>query len=191
MIFCDFLVIGGGIIGINVARELQNLFTDTRVILIEKEKECGVHASTRNSGVLHAGFYYSPDSLKARFTRIGNRLLTKYCDAKQIPINKCGKLVVAKDPSEHIHLDELLKRGRDNDIELEDITEDEAVSIEPRVKTSERAIFSPSTSSVDPHRVMQSMANDAVSRSVEVHYSVGFVRKTMSGICEEIESRLN
>lgn len=59
MILSDFLVIGGGIIGINVARELKNLFPDTRVILIEKEKECGAHASTRNSGVLHGGFYYS------------------------------------------------------------------------------------------------------------------------------------
>lgn len=182
MIFSDFLVIGGGIIGINVARELKNVFPDTRVILIEKEKECGGHASTRNSGVLHAGFYYSPDSLKAKFTRVGNKLLTEYCDSNQIPINKCGKLVVAKDPSEHVHIDELLKRGRLNGIKLEDITEDEAVSIEPRVKTSGRAIFSPTTSSVDPHKVMQSMARDAVSKGVEIHNGVCFVKKTMSGI---------
>ena len=182
MILSDFLVIGGGIIGINVARQLKNVFPDTRVILIEKEKECGMHASTRNSGVLHAGFYYSPDSLKAKFTRIGNKLLTEYCDSNQIPVNKCGKLVVAKDPGEHIHLDELLKRGRDNGIELEDITEAEAVSIEPRVKTSGRAIFSPTTSSVDPHKVMQSMVHDAVSKGVEIHNGVCFVEKMTSGI---------
>lgn len=182
MISSDFLVIGGGIIGINVARELKNLFPDTTVILIEKEKECGAHASTRNSGVLHAGFYYSPDSLKAKFTRIGNKLLTEYCDANQIPVNKCGKLVVAKDPSEHIYLDELLKRGGNNGIKLEDITEDEAVSIEPRVKTSGRAIFSPTTSSVDPYKVMQSMVRDAVSKGVEIHNGVSFVKKTTSGI---------
>ena len=182
MIITDFLVIGGGIIGINVATELRNLFPDTKVTLIEKEKECGAHASTRNSGVLHAGFYYSPDSLKAKFTRIGNKLLTEYCDSNRISVNKCGKLVVAKDPSEHVHLDELLKRGRTNDIPLEDITEDEAVSIEPRVKTIQRAIFSPTTSSVDPHKVMQSMVRDAVNKGVEVHRGVCFIRKTTQGI---------
>ena len=182
MIITDFLVIGGGIIGINVATELRNLFPDTKVTLIEKEKECGAHASTRNSGVLHAGFYYSPDSLKAKFTRIGNKLLTEYCDSNRISVNKCGKLVVAKDPSEHVYLDELLKRGRTNDIPLEDITEDEAVSIEPRVKTIQRAIFSPTTSSVDPHKVMQSMVRDAVNKGVEVHRGVCFIRKTTQGI---------
>ncbi|MBW2662806.1 MAG: L-2-hydroxyglutarate oxidase [Deltaproteobacteria bacterium] len=182
MIITDFLVIGGGIIGINIATELRNLFPDTKVTLIEKGKECGAHASTRNSGVLHAGFYYSPDSLKAKFTRIGNKLLTEYCDSNRIPVNKCGKLVVAKDPSEHVYLDELLKRGRTNDIPLEDITEDEAVSIEPMAKTSQRAIFSPTTSSVDPHKVMQSMVRDAVNKGVEVHRGVCFIRKTTQGI---------
>ena len=182
MLIADFLVIGGGIIGINVAIELKNVFPETRVILIEKEKECGMHASTRNSGVLHAGFYYSPDSLKAKFTRVGNKLLTEYCDSNQIPINKCGKLVVARDPREHVRLDELLKRGKKNGIELQDITEAEAVSIEPRVKTSGRAIFSPTTSSVDPHKVMQSMARNAVSKGVEIHNGVRFVKKTTSGI---------
>lgn len=182
MILSDFLVIGSGIIGINVATELKNLFPDTRVILIEKEKECGAHASTRNSGVLHGGFYYSSDSLKAKFTRNGNRLLTEYCDSNQIPVNKCGKLVVAKDPSEHRHLDELLKRGKANGIELENITEDEAVYIEPRVKTCGRAIFSPTTSSVDPHKVMRSMVRDAARTGVEVHREVCFIRKTARGI---------
>lgn len=182
MILSDFLVIGSGIIGVNVATELKNLFPDTRVILIEKEKECGAHASTRNSGVLHGGFYYSSDSLKAKFTRNGNRLLTEYCDSNQIPVNKCGKLVVAKDPSEHRHLDELLKRGKANGIELENITEDEAVYIEPRVKTCGRAIFSPTTSSVDPHKVMRSMVRDAARTGVEVHREVCFIRKTARGI---------
>ena len=181
-IFSDFLVIGGGIIGINVAIGLRSIFPDMKVILIEKEKQCSTHASTRNSGVLHAGFYYSPDSLKAKFTRIGNKLLKEYCDYNGIPINRCGKLVVAKDPSEHVHLDELLKRGRNNGIELQDITEEEAVLIEPRVKTSGRAIFSPTTASVDPYKVMQSMVRDAVRKGVEIHKGVCFMRKTASGI---------
>ncbi len=75
MVTTDFLVIGGGVIGINIARQLKRRFSDSTVIVIEKEKECGLHASGRNSGVLHAGFYYSPDSLKAKFTRRGKTLL--------------------------------------------------------------------------------------------------------------------
>ena len=85
MVTTDFLVIGGGIIGMNVARQLKRQFSDATVTVIEKESYCGTHASGRNSGVLHAGFYYSPESLKAKFTRLGNKLLSEYCKSKQIP----------------------------------------------------------------------------------------------------------
>ena len=117
---------------------------DASVHLLEKEADCGLHASGRNSGVLHAGFYYSPDSLKARFTWRGNRLLTEYCEEKKIPLNKCGKLVVAKGHADHAGLDERLKRAA-NGIPLEELSEKDAKVIEPRVKTCERALFSPAT----------------------------------------------
>jgi L-2-hydroxyglutarate oxidase LhgO len=178
----DFLVIGGGIIGINIARELKIKYPDTKIILIEKEKECGLHGSGRNSGVLHAGFYYSPDSLKAKFTRIGNKLLTEYCETKGLAINKCGKLVVAKDSSELHSLDELFKRGKRNGIDLEEISEAEAKKIEPRVKTCERALFSPTTSTVDPCEVLQTMKKEAKSEGVEIHSEVCFVRKNSKNI---------
>src|ERR1022692_1535760 len=146
----DFLVIGGGIVGISIARELKSRFSDAAVTLIEKEPFCGLHASGRNSGVLHAGFYYSADSLKAKFTRVGNGAMTAYCTARSIPLNKCGKLIVAKDESELPQLDELLSRGARNQVPLESVTEEQARQIEPRVKTYQRAIFSPTTSSGDP-----------------------------------------
>jgi L-2-hydroxyglutarate oxidase LhgO len=182
MITTDFLIIGGGILGLNVARELKQTFSDSRVILTEKESSCGLHASGRNSGVLHAGFYYSPDSLKASFARLGNHMLTEYCVSRKIPINKCGKLVVAKDLDEHAALDEMLRRGRTNGVELEDITDREALSIEPRVKTCERAIFSPTTSTVNPNQVMESMARDALDAGVEIHCGVSFLGKNSNGI---------
>jgi L-2-hydroxyglutarate oxidase LhgO len=171
----DFLVIGGGVIGLNVARGLRRTFPDVSVLLLEKEADCGLHASGRNSGVLHAGFYYSPDSLKAKFTWIGNRLLTKYCEEKKIPLNKCGKLVVAKNRRDHAGLDELLRRGRANGIPLEDLSEAEAKVIEPRVKTCERALFSPATSTVDPSLVMQAMKKDAVDEGVQLHCGVRYL----------------
>ena len=171
----DFLVIGGGIIGLNIARALRRTFSGASVHLLEKEADCGLHASGRNSGVLHAGFYYSPDSLKAKLTWRGNRLLTEYCEEKQIPLNKCGKLVVAKDYGDHAGLDELLRRARANGIPLEEISEKEAKSIEPRVKTCERALFSPATATVDPSLVMQAMKKDAVDEGVQLHCGVRYL----------------
>jgi L-2-hydroxyglutarate oxidase LhgO len=171
----DFLVIGGGVIGLNIARQLRKVFPGTSVRLLEKEPDCGLHASGRNSGVLHAGFYYSPDSLKAKFTWSGNRLLTEYCDDKKIPLNRCGKLVVAKDPTDHAGLDELLRRGRANGIPLEELTEKDAKAIEPRVKTCARALFSPATSTVDPNLVMQAMKKDAIDEGIKLHCGVRYL----------------
>jgi L-2-hydroxyglutarate oxidase LhgO len=171
----DFLVIGGGVIGINVARQIKHRFADAKVTLIEKEPRCGLHASGRNSGVLHAGFYYTSDSLKAKFTREGNRLMTEYCEQNGLPINKCGKLVVAKDGTDLPFLDELLKRGQRNGVVLESITADEARAIEPRALTWERALYSPTTASVDPVSVLQNMEQAAQRDGVQIDYGVQYL----------------
>ncbi len=177
----DFLVIGGGIVGLSIAREIKRRFSDTSVTLIEKEPACGLHASGRNSGVLHAGFYYSADSLKAKFTRVGNEAMTAYCEARGIPLNKCGKLVVAKDESELAQLDELMARGARNKVPLESITEEQARVIEPRVKTCQRAIFSPTTSSGDPRRVLAAMQEDATREGVAIMQGECYVRRDQEG----------
>src|SRR5437016_9979776 len=158
----DFLIIGGGVVGISIARELKARNPGAKIVLLEKEPDCGLHASGRNSGVIHAGFYYTADSLKARLTRDGNRQLTEYCATRKIPVNKCGKLVVARDESELPQLDELLRRGKANDVVLQSITEAEARVIEPRAKTFQRAIFSPNTATADPTQVLQAMKQDAL-----------------------------
>jgi L-2-hydroxyglutarate oxidase LhgO len=175
MTTCDFLVIGGGVIGLSIARELRRRQPTACVMLIEKESSCGAHASGRNSGVLHAGFYYSPDSLKAKFTRLGNEQLTAYCEEKQIPINKCGKLVVAKDEGDLASLDELVRRGRANGIELHELKDAEAKQIEPRVKTYQRALFSPRTSTVNPLHVMDALRQDALRAGIQMHFDTVYV----------------
>lgn len=179
---CDFLVIGGGVIGLSIARELRRRRTDARVLLIEKEPSCGSHASGRNSGVLHAGFYYSPDSLKAKFTRLGNERLTAYCEEKRIPLNKCGKLVVAKDATDLPALDELLRRGQINGIELQTMTDIEAKSIEPRVKTYQRALFSPRTSTVKPLQVIEAMQQDAIREGVTIQCGTAYRGRQNSAV---------
>lgn len=172
----DFLILGGGIIGLSVARELKRRFPNTQVTLLEKEAACGRHASGRNSGVIHAGFYYSADSLKAKLTRAGNQAMTAYCEAKKIPLNRCGKLVVAKDQDDLPQLDELLRRGRANSVPLENLTEEEARKIEPRVKTHQRAIFSPTTASADPQRVIEEMTRDANVEGVTIRTGAPYLR---------------
>lgn len=178
---CDFLIAGAGVVGINVAWELKKRHPAARIILIEKEETCSYHASGRNSGVLHAGFYYTADSLKAKFTRQGNQLLTHYCEEKQIPINKCGKLVVAKDEAELAGLDELLRRGQVNQVDIHSISEAEAKEIEPRVKTHQRALWSPTTSSVDPIQVTQAMLDDAKAAGVEVRTNEPYIKRDKDG----------
>ena len=178
----DFLIIGGGIIGLSIARKLRKSFHGAKVILIEKETDCGLHASGRNSGVLHAGFYYSSDSLKARFTRDGNRRLTEYCETKNLRINKCGKLIVTQSPSEFPQLDELLARGKKNGVELKSIDAQEAKEIEPRVKTFDRALFSPTTSSINPTEVVQSIISDARSEKIEIHTGTKYLNRSPNGI---------
>ena len=178
VITADFLIVGGGIVGICVAREVKRRHPDARVVLLEKEAGCGQHASGRNSGVIHAGFYYTADSLKAKFTRDGNRLLHAYCDSKKIPVNRCGKLVVARDKSELPQLGELLRRGKLNGVELQSLTADEARIIEPRVKSFQCAIFSPTTSTADPLQVLRAMERDAVAEGIVIQHGVAYLGKT-------------
>jgi len=178
----DFLVIGGGVIGINIARAIKRRFADSSVTVIEKETACGLHASGRNSGVLHAGFYYWPDSLKAKFTRLGNQLLTEYCERNALPIRRCGKLVVAKDPQDHPVMDELLRRAKANDIPLQEVTEAQAREIEPRVKMCGRALYSPTTSTVDPRRVLEKMVHDAQQDGVKIHRGTRYIKNARQGV---------
>lgn len=170
----DFLVVGGGIVGLSTARELKSRFPDASVCVLEKEGHLGEHASGRNSGVLHAGFYYTADSLKARFTREGNALWQEFCDEHGIPVRRCGKLVVARDHSELEGLDELLRRGTKNGVRLDSVTKAEAAEIEPRVKTFERALWSPDTATVDPKQVVEAVAKVCRELGVDVQTGVAF-----------------
>ena len=182
MITTDFLIIGGGVVGISIARELKRKHPRASVTLIEKEPKAGLHGSGRNSGVIHAGFYYSADSLKAKLTRAGNIALTGYCEAKGIPLNRCGKLVVAKDAGDLSQLDELLRRGAANGVPLESLSEEEALAIEPRVKTYERAIFSPTTSTADPHLVIAAMEKDALAEGIVIYHETPYLGRKGSTI---------
>ncbi len=162
----DFTIVGGGVIGIAVARELVSR-RPYRVAVLEKESSLARHASGRNSGVLHAGFYYPPGSLKATFCREGNALLKDLCRKRGLPLSENGKVVVARDKQDLHSLHELEKRGKANGVPVRLIDEKELGAIEPHARTYTQALYSPTTAVVDPVKVCESLAADAKSNGVE------------------------
>ncbi len=153
---CDFLIIGGGIIGLTVANELI-LRGFSNIAIIEKEDELGKHASGRNSGVLHAGIYYSPDSLKAKYCMQGNNLLTEFCKNNKLNLHKCGKVIVADSKEKLKGLEELKKRADKNGVEARFIDPKELWEIEPHAYTLEKAIYSPKTAVFDPLEILKAL----------------------------------
>lgn len=156
----DFLIVGGGIIGLTIARELQRRQPGASITILEKEAAPGFHASGRNSGVLHSGIYYTADSLKARFTRDGNLAWQAYCEERNLPLDRCGKLIVARNAEEHIRLQALEERGAANGVEVQRLDVAETRAIEPRARTWGHALFVPSTATVDPIRLVEAQQID-------------------------------
>src|ERR1700734_4187519 len=114
MRFKRFIIIGGGIVGLASALKLAGRFPGSQIIVLEKEGDVGRHQSGNNSGVLHAGLYYKPGSIKARMAVSGIREMVAFCQENNIAHEICGKLVVAVDSTEVARLQNLLERGRKN-----------------------------------------------------------------------------
>ena len=112
----DLLVVGGGIVGLSVARELVRRHPGRSLCVLEREPDVGFHQTGHNSGVVHAGIYYKPGSLKARLCVAGAGRLYEYCEARGVPVRRNGKLIVALDESELPRLDELERRGAANGV---------------------------------------------------------------------------
>ncbi len=167
----EILIVGAGIIGLTIARELVRAGHGD-IVIIEKEPELGVHASGRNSGVLHAGIYYSPDSLKAKSCLNGNFLMRAYCKEKGLPLLESGKVIVTRTAAELPVLDELERRATANGAKVEMIDERQLAEIEPNAKTVERALFSHYTAVVDPKAVLKSLRKDLES-SGRVRFRMG------------------
>jgi L-2-hydroxyglutarate oxidase LhgO len=173
----DFLIIGAGIVGLTIALELKKQFSDSSITILEKEVQPGAHASGRNSGVLHAGFYYTSDSLKAQLCRDGNLAWRQYCKEKKLTINQCGKLVVTRNENELKGLDELYKRGHINNVELEMISAKQAAEIESQMYTYERALWSPTTATVNPMEVVQSIQQDIAEAGISLLNDTAYIER--------------
>ena len=173
----DYLIIGAGIIGLAIARELKSRKPGASITIIEKEPDVAYHSSGRNSGVLHAGFYYSADSLKAKFTRDGNFAMKDFCREKGLKLNECQKVVVAKDESELEPLHELDRRGKRNGVDVKIITEAEMKEIDPNAKTFKFALYSPNTATVDPTELNKAVRDELLGNGVKILFGEGYKRK--------------
>ncbi|MGI8805522.1 MAG: L-2-hydroxyglutarate oxidase [Thermoleophilaceae bacterium] len=160
---CDLAVVGAGIVGLAVAREALSRRPDSRVVVLEREAEVGLHQTGRNSGVVHAGVYYAPGSLKARLCAAGARELYDYCDSRGIPATRCGKLIVAADRGELARLHKLEWRARANGVPgLRRLGRSEIREVEPHAQGI-AALHSPATGVVDFRHVARALATDVTA----------------------------
>jgi L-2-hydroxyglutarate oxidase len=164
----DIVVVGAGIVGLAVARELALRDPRRRVVVLEREDRVGTHQTGRNSGVVHAGIYYAPGSLKARLCVAGMRELAAYCEARGLEYERCGKLIVALDPGELPALDELERRGHANGVPgLRRLDAAGLREIEPHA-AGIAALHSPETAIVDFAAIARAYADDLREAGGEV-----------------------
>jgi (S)-2-hydroxyglutarate dehydrogenase len=170
---CDVVVIGGGILGLAVARELLSRHPDSTLCVLEREDRLAAHQTSHSSGVIHAGIYYAPGSLKARLCVEGARLLYAYCDERGIEARRDGKLIVATSEEELPRLDELERRGRANGVPgLRRISADEIAGIEPHARGL-AGLHSPNTGVVDFVAVTEALAGEIRGAGGEVALGSG------------------
>jgi L-2-hydroxyglutarate oxidase LhgO len=161
-------VVGGGIIGLAVARRFAEVSDGAKVTVLEKEAAVATHQTGRNSGVVHAGIYYAPGSLKARLCRRGVELLRPYCEERGVPYRECGKLVVALDESEVPRLRELERRARANGVpKVRWLDAAELREVEPHA-AGVAGLHSPTTAITDYGELAEACANDVRAAGGEV-----------------------
>ena len=164
----DVVIVGGGIVGLSLAREILLRRPGASVLVVEKETHVAEHASGRNSGVLHAGFYYASDSLKARTTKRGNVLLREFVAEAGLPLRACGKVVVTTGEGQLPALHALAERAAANGVDVEMIDAGRLAELEPLARTVGQALWSPTTAVADPRAVTQALADRVVAMGGQV-----------------------
>lgn len=163
------VVVGGGIVGVASACEMKRRHPEWRMAIVEKECKLAVHQSGHNSGVIHAGIYYTPGSLKAKLCVQGMHMMYAYLDKNNIPYKKCGKLIVATNNQELERLKDLHERGLKNDVkDLQYVDGVKIREIEPHCKGL-KALWSPHTGIVDYRLVTKSYAKDFKTVNGDIH----------------------
>ena len=157
----DCVIIGAGVVGLAIARSLA--MAGRYVVVLEREEQPGMHASSRNSEVLHAGLYYPEDSLKAELCVAGKDLLYEYCDEHRVPVDRIGKLIVAADELEVEKLHSIQSQAERNGVhDLRMLNATQAAELEPQLACN-AALLSPSTGIIDTHAYLLALQGDVES----------------------------
>lgn len=174
---CDFVIIGAGIVGLAIARELKTRYPQSQIIILEKESELGKHASGRNSGVLHSGIYYPEGTLKAKVCAQGSREMAAYCDQYHLPIARLGKVILPINAGDNEQLDLLYHRAKSNGATIEIIDQQQLKDLEPEAYTiTGRAIYSPNTAVVDPKSILAHLAQQLQEQGVKILFNQVFMQ---------------
>ena len=175
----DYLIIGGGIIGLSTAWQLQQRRPDSKILLLEKEAQLALHQSSHNSGVIHAGLYYNPKSLKASFCREGAIAMRRFCQQENIPCQQTGKLLVATDTQEYQRMQDLYHRCLENQVAVEWLNQAQLHQREPNI-SGRGALYIAETGMVDYAVVASHMAQRFIAMGGEIRLNT-----TVTGLAEK------
>jgi L-2-hydroxyglutarate oxidase len=175
----DFILIGGGIVGVSTALQLKQRHPGAEILLIEKEASLALHQTGRNSGVVHAGVYYQPGSLKAEFCKQGAAYTAEFCQEHGLPFERCGKLLVATDELEYERMQALEQRCRENDIVAHRLSARDLEKREPNIN-GVGALYVPATGITDYGKITAEMARQFQVLGGEIKMGTA-----VQGICEE------
>ena len=171
---CQVLIVGAGITGLTVAREFVSRGVGD-ILILEKERALGLHASGRNSGVLHAGMYYTPDTLRAKYCVDGNRLMKEFCREKGLTLKETGKVILAPSSAEVEALHELKRRADLCGARASLIDGKRLRELEPYAAVRNEALFSPDTAVIRPIEVLQALEAELTrSTKVMIYYDTVF-----------------
>ena len=162
----DYCVVGAGIIGLSVAYRLVQKYPHASILVLEKEGDIALHQTSHNSGVIHAGIYYHPESMKARLCREGLVETKAFCEINDLPYDSCGKFIVATNTVEEDRIKQLYKRAKNNGANVTLISEKQLRELEPNVEGT-LAVFSPDTGIVDYFAIANKL-REAISSQVEI-----------------------
>ena len=180
----EILILGGGMVGLSIAHQILEKYPKISITVVDKEKVIGAHSSGRNSGVLHAGIYYPPNTVKARVCVKGSRRLRQWCEFEKIPILSCGKVIAPQALNLDSQLDLLKKRGCQNGAEVHLIDEKEFFKLVPDGRTaSGRALWSPNTCVVKPKLVLERLRKRLEERNVKFIFDANFYDVDINNRC--------
>ncbi len=166
----DYLIIGGGIVGASTALQLKQRSPAARILLLEKEASPACHQTGHNSGVIHAGVYYAPGSLKSKFCREGAAATFAFCESHKIPYQRCGKLLVATTPLEVERMAVLAERCAQNELEVKPLSAAQLKGVEPNI-VGLAALLVPATGIVDYRQVTLTLLQEFMELGGDVRYS--------------------